>query len=266
MKTMCQSSPNCSQCRHRLLQMCRPIRPDDALLAATPQSHRQVCKLSADSAPKVAWKWRRAAWNGESFSCLWFRVRKDKPQCLVWWRWEGNSCWRHKWSKGIPVLLLLDPQLHRFQVILALSRQIHIRQCFRSFDASKGSIWRLCSKSRWRLYKWIQLVKFHVLFSLKKLFLSHLLWHSTVLAYGQTGSGKTHSMMGDPSNTAEDVLLRCYCTVWTHFDKSSQERGVIPRVVDNVFRQMSLAASGVEFTVNVRISQNFSILCVYFVY
>ncbi|EQC42368.1 hypothetical protein SDRG_00106 [Saprolegnia diclina VS20] len=52
-------------------------------------------------------------------------------------------------------------------------------------------------------------------------------FHGCVLAYGQTGSGKTHTMQGD-------------------MDPSSDERGLIPRVVQQLFA--SLSASQTPFT------------------
>ncbi|KDO29826.1 hypothetical protein SPRG_19713 [Saprolegnia parasitica CBS 223.65] len=52
-------------------------------------------------------------------------------------------------------------------------------------------------------------------------------FHGCVLAYGQTGSGKTHTMQGD-------------------MNPSSDERGLIPRVVQQLFA--SLAASQTVFT------------------
>ena len=45
---------------------------------------------------------------------------------------------------------------------------------------------------------------------------------------GQTGSGKTHSMMGQ---------------------LETEERGVIPRLIEGIFRNIELADESIEFTV-----------------
>jgi len=56
-------------------------------------------------------------------------------------------------------------------------------------------------------------------------------YNATVLAYGQTGSGKTWTMMGDRSESATS--------------------GIIPRMVDDVFRLIAAASECYEFTVQV---------------
>jgi len=57
-------------------------------------------------------------------------------------------------------------------------------------------------------------------------------FNGTVLAYGQTGSGKTYTMLG-PS-----------------FD-SEEDRGVIPRMVNQVFDIIGDAPEEIEFQVKV---------------
>jgi len=56
-------------------------------------------------------------------------------------------------------------------------------------------------------------------------------FNSTVFAYGQTGSGKTHSMMG----VANDPILK----------------GIIPRLVEDLFKTIQVADGHMEFTVKV---------------
>jgi len=54
----------------------------------------------------------------------------------------------------------------------------------------------------------------------------------TMFAYGQTGSGKTHTMMGD-------------------LDGRQEQRGIVPRIAQDIFRAMESANSATEFTVKV---------------
>lgn len=86
---------------------------------------------------------------------------------------------------------------------------------------------------------------------------------STVFAYGQTGSGKTHSMMGPHERgvfTDESVRARSAAVVARLLcppaDLSRlggpQLRGVIPRIVDDIFDAMVDADEGIEFTAKVR--------------
>ena len=60
--------------------------------------------------------------------------------------------------------------------------------------------------------------------------------HSTVFAYGQTGSGKTHSMMGSHDEGQFG---------------DAQHRGIIPRVVLDLFKSMRESDEAVEYTVKV---------------
>lgn len=55
----------------------------------------------------------------------------------------------------------------------------------------------------------------------------------TILAYGQTGSGKTHTM--GTSETAETML--------------SEERGIIPRLVADLFERIAADESPASFKV-----------------
>ena len=57
-------------------------------------------------------------------------------------------------------------------------------------------------------------------------------YNGTVFAYGQTSSGKTHTMLG-PSIEDEE------------------QRGMIPRMVSQVFSQILAAPNEIEFTVKV---------------
>jgi kinesin family protein 5 len=57
-------------------------------------------------------------------------------------------------------------------------------------------------------------------------------YNGTVFAYGQTGSGKTFTMMGadiDDENT----------------------KGIIPRIIEQIFTSINDAPSNIEFTVKV---------------
>ncbi|KAG0259380.1 hypothetical protein DFQ27_004080, partial [Actinomortierella ambigua] len=57
-------------------------------------------------------------------------------------------------------------------------------------------------------------------------------YNGTVFAYGQTGSGKTFTMMG-PSIDDEDL------------------KGIIPRIVDQIFASILASPSTMEYTVKV---------------
>lgn len=57
-------------------------------------------------------------------------------------------------------------------------------------------------------------------------------FNGTVLAYGQTGSGKTHTMLGP---TMDD----------------EEERGIIPRMVNQVFDLIGESDESIEFSVKV---------------
>ncbi|KAI9273594.1 P-loop containing nucleoside triphosphate hydrolase protein, partial [Sporodiniella umbellata] len=57
-------------------------------------------------------------------------------------------------------------------------------------------------------------------------------YNGTVFAYGQTGSGKTYTMMGSNIDDADN-------------------KGVIPRIVEQIFENIQLASSSMEFTVKV---------------
>ena len=56
-------------------------------------------------------------------------------------------------------------------------------------------------------------------------------FNATIFAYGQTGSGKTHTMEGP--------------------DHASEMRGLIPRVVSELFERIREAPEHIEFTVKV---------------
>ncbi|ORX97653.1 kinesin heavy chain [Basidiobolus meristosporus CBS 931.73] len=56
-------------------------------------------------------------------------------------------------------------------------------------------------------------------------------YNGTVFAYGQTGSGKTHTMMGDM--------------------ESEEFKGIIPRIVETIFKSIHNSPSTIEYTVKV---------------
>jgi len=56
-------------------------------------------------------------------------------------------------------------------------------------------------------------------------------YNCSLLAYGQTGSGKTHSMMGDINN--------------------EEEKGIIPRIADDIFEFIHSSADNLEYMVKV---------------
>lgn len=57
-------------------------------------------------------------------------------------------------------------------------------------------------------------------------------YNGTVFAYGQTGSGKTFTMMGSSIDDAEN-------------------KGIIPRIIEQIFESIQLAPTSMEFTVKV---------------
>eukprot|EP01029_Cantina_marsupialis_P017567 TRINITY_DN3945_c0_g2_i3.p1 TRINITY_DN3945_c0_g2~~TRINITY_DN3945_c0_g2_i3.p1 ORF type:complete len:126 (+),score=30.99 TRINITY_DN3945_c0_g2_i3:308-685(+) len=60
-------------------------------------------------------------------------------------------------------------------------------------------------------------------------------FNCTIFAYGQTGSGKTHTMMGpDPKNISDET-----------------ERGIIPRICQDIFSAVEEADAALEFTIKV---------------
>ena len=61
-------------------------------------------------------------------------------------------------------------------------------------------------------------------------------YNATVLAYGQTGSGKTYSMSG--ANT-------------TSVDPDDESNGVIPRVIQDLFKGIEERSDKYDFTVRV---------------
>jgi len=56
-------------------------------------------------------------------------------------------------------------------------------------------------------------------------------YNSTILAYGQTGSGKTHTLFGASSASSLD-------------EESNKQRGLVPRVLENIFARIQSSASG----------------------
>ena len=56
-------------------------------------------------------------------------------------------------------------------------------------------------------------------------------YNGTIFAYGQTSSGKTHTMEGP--------------------DIHSEMRGVIPRVVENIFKYIEIAPNTIEFSIKI---------------
>jgi kinesin family protein 5 len=62
-------------------------------------------------------------------------------------------------------------------------------------------------------------------------------YNCTIFAYGQTGSGKTHTMMG-PDLDAKSPLSR-------------DERGIIPRIADDIFLAVMDSNAELEFTIKV---------------
>jgi len=63
-------------------------------------------------------------------------------------------------------------------------------------------------------------------------------YNATVFAYGQTGSGKTFTMMGPPG------LVAGFCD-------DPQMKGIIPRLVEAVFRFVGQADRNIEFGIKV---------------
>eukprot|EP00756_Hemistasia_phaeocysticola_P066408 Hpha_TRINITY_DN9214_c0_g1::TRINITY_DN9214_c0_g1_i1::g.28466::m.28466/K10396/KIF5; kinesin family member 5 len=64
-------------------------------------------------------------------------------------------------------------------------------------------------------------------------------YNGTIFVYGQTGSGKSHTMMGPSSDD-----LRGYCD-------DEKMKGIIPRVVDQIFVNVEKADEHIEFTFKV---------------
>lgn len=60
-------------------------------------------------------------------------------------------------------------------------------------------------------------------------------YNGTILAYGQTGLGKSYTMLGPSVET--------------------ESKGVIPRLVDNIFHKIRLGSSNIEYTVNVLVME-----------
>jgi len=57
-------------------------------------------------------------------------------------------------------------------------------------------------------------------------------YNGTVFAYGQTGSGKTYTMMGSSIDDEEN-------------------KGIIPRIIEQIFTSIDMAPTSTEFTVKV---------------
>jgi kinesin family protein 5 len=69
-------------------------------------------------------------------------------------------------------------------------------------------------------------------------------YNGTIFAYGQTSSGKTHTM----------EVCFCDCTTCLSSqgpDIDGSDRGIIPRIVQNIFQYIELAPETLEFTVRV---------------
>eukprot|EP01062_Namystynia_karyoxenos_P067454 TRINITY_DN6140_c0_g2_i1.p1 TRINITY_DN6140_c0_g2~~TRINITY_DN6140_c0_g2_i1.p1 ORF type:complete len:872 (+),score=370.08 TRINITY_DN6140_c0_g2_i1:91-2706(+) len=64
-------------------------------------------------------------------------------------------------------------------------------------------------------------------------------YNGTIFVYGQTGSGKSHTMMGPSSDE-----LRGYCD-------DEHLKGIIPRVVDQIFLNVEKADPNIEFSIKV---------------
>ena len=64
-------------------------------------------------------------------------------------------------------------------------------------------------------------------------------FNGCLLAYGQTGSGKTHTMMGSNPTSIDSG------------DEDPSGKGIIPRVVDEIFARALLAGSEMEFSISV---------------
>ena len=65
-------------------------------------------------------------------------------------------------------------------------------------------------------------------------------FNCTIFAYGQTGSGKTFTMMG-PTTTASGLRR----------EQDASQRGLIPRIIEEIFASISEADEELEFTVKV---------------
>ena len=83
-------------------------------------------------------------------------------------------------------------------------------------------------------------------------------FNCTILAYGQTGSGKTFSMLGvlDDSaaasrrdNNVEGAQDEPEAAGGDVITRGPDLRGVIPRIIDDIFETMLSAPSTLEFTV-----------------
>eukprot|EP00956_Cyclotella_meneghiniana_P001640 scaffold1805_cov69-Cyclotella_meneghiniana.AAC.3 len=70
-------------------------------------------------------------------------------------------------------------------------------------------------------------------------------FNCALIAYGQTGSGKTYTMMGNSSSGSGDSGGKTGKTSMA----TDNHRGMIPRLIHDVFRQMTLSSPTVEYIV-----------------
>eukprot|EP00956_Cyclotella_meneghiniana_P035063 scaffold110895_cov20-Cyclotella_meneghiniana.AAC.1 len=70
-------------------------------------------------------------------------------------------------------------------------------------------------------------------------------FNCALIAYGQTGSGKTYTMMGNSSSGGGDSGGKTGKTNMA----TDNHRGMIPRLIHDVFRQMTLSSPTVEYIV-----------------
>ena len=80
-------------------------------------------------------------------------------------------------------------------------------------------------------------------------------YSATVLAYGQTGSGKTYTMGGLSNNAQDASVARCWGDEGNEDTSSSesqcQQRGIIPRAVDELYSRLGSLSEDQEVCVRV---------------
>jgi kinesin family protein 5 len=76
-------------------------------------------------------------------------------------------------------------------------------------------------------------------------------FNGCLLAYGQTGSGKTHTMMG-PSISLPSPSASSDASGGTAVAiEDDAHKGIIPRVIDELFQRALIAGSEMEFSIRV---------------
>lgn len=87
-------------------------------------------------------------------------------------------------------------------------------------------------------------------------------YNGTVFAYGQTGSGKTFTMMASIGTPIFTCDARVVCSPWPYWYMltwlsqgadidDEKTKGIIPRIVEQIFDSIMEAPSNIEFTVKV---------------